>query len=183
MDSSGESNGGEAIAMNDNAKVLLLGVFILVAVLSIPWLAEDPSPSASDMGDEDVHVKEVIDGDTIEVRRESGAVTTVRLAGIDTPEITSGGSGCRYEYGVDAAYFVLEASQSDVDLHVKEEGDQRGYYGRLLAYVIVDGENLNYLLVERGYAEVYEDFQFAQRERFEEAEEEARRENRGIWGC
>ena len=60
------------------------------------------------------------------------------------------------------------------------EGDRRGSYGRLLAYIYVGEENFNRQLLNQGYARVY-DSQFSLRGEFDSAEEQARLNDVGLW--
>ena len=86
----------------------------------------------------------VIDGDTIEL--DSGE--RVRYLLVDTPESTNGKDDC---FGAEAA--MLNAMLVDgktVTLSYDAECTDR--YDRLLAYVEVDGREINSLLLERGAA-------------------------------
>lgn len=120
-------------------------------------------------------VAEVTDGDTITLA--SGE--KVRYLMVDTPEI-SGGAEC---YGAQARDFnrsLVEGRR--VQLRYDVECEDR--FGRLLAYVTVDGRSVNELLVERGYAcvlhippngnDVVGDY--------EALEDAARSAGRGLWG-
>lgn len=86
---------------------------------------------------------EAVDGDTIRV---SGVPRTIRLARVNTPE--HGQPGCH-----EATEFVrralLEAERVEI------VGGKAGKYGRYIAEIEVDGENLSDLLLERGLAERY----------------------------
>ncbi|NOR78828.1 MAG: hypothetical protein GQ523_10560 [Methanophagales archaeon] len=91
------------------------------------------------------YVKNVVDGDTVDVSFNICGIQRVRLVGINTPEIGEGG----YE---EAKEFVNktcwgEAIKLDVD-------DRRQYdpHYRILAVVYVKGTNLNEKLVNEGYA-------------------------------
>ena len=44
-----------------------------------------------------------------------------------------------------------------VELVLDPLAGERGFFGRLLAYVLVAGEDLNSILVREGYARVYEE--------------------------
>ena len=130
-------------------------------------------------------VTRVIDGDTIEVRYRSGGEDTIRLLGVDTPETTysrvspteyngipdsTDGRDHLLNWGENAknhAKSTLNGKQ--VRIVTDEESDERGYYGRLLGYVIVDGENFNRQLLVNGYARVY-DSTFTKKQEFKQAE-------------
>jgi len=144
-----------------------------------------------------VTVVRVVDGDTMEIRFENGTADTVRLLGVDTPEVhtsntpgefegvpeTGAGERCLRRYGDRASAFAAERlADETVRLRFDPESDRRGYYGRLLGYLVVDGENFNRLLLEAGLARVYEST-FTERERFREAEAAARSAGTGLWAC
>lgn len=95
-------------------------------------------------------VTSVADGDTIRVKLDDGQELKIRLLGIDTPEThhPTKPVGC---YGPEASdYTTKMLSGKDVEL----EYDVQRYdkYGRTLAYVYLDGERYNDMLIENGYA-------------------------------
>lgn len=145
----------------------------------------------------DVTVTRVVDGDTIAVEYENGTADSVRLVGVDTPEVhvendpgnfegvpdTNAGRACLDRWGERASAFAKERLHGrEVTLWFDPNLDRRGYYNRLLASVEVSGETFNYWLVAQGYARVYES-DFSERERYYEAEALARQEGRGLWAC
>lgn len=122
----------------------------------------------------------VIDGDTIEVQL-NGKTEKVRLIGVDTPETVHPVIG-EEPYGKAASNFTksqLEGKQVTLEFDVQE----RDQYGRLLAYVWLNDQLFNEVLVREGYAQVstfppnvkYVD-------RFTAAQREAREAGRGLWG-
>lgn len=67
-------------------------------------------------------------------------------------------------------------------LEIEPRQGDRDAYGRLLRYVILgDGANFNEEMVRKGYARVYDRFQFTLKPRFKEAESEAKRGRLGVW--
>jgi micrococcal nuclease len=123
----------------------------------------------------------VHDGDTITVRID-GRTEKVRLVGIDSPELDD----VRPEYH-DAAYAARDYARSrlggePVTLETEAQQPDRDQYGRLLRYVILDdGTNVNEDFVRKGYAHVYDKFQFTLKPRFKAAEAEAKRQKLGVW--
>lgn len=139
----------------------------------------------------------VVDGDTLDVRFANGTRDTVRLLGVDVPEThvendpaefegvpeTAAGRACLERAGENATRFVTEQVLGErVTLRGDPLADHRGRYGRLLAMVVHDGRTLNYALVARGHARVY-DSQFSAAERFYAAEARARANATGLWAC
>ncbi|WP_238717539.1 thermonuclease family protein [Natronorubrum halophilum] len=144
-----------------------------------------------------VTVTNVVDGDTIDIEYQNGSTDTVRLLGVDTPETygsvspgefegvpdTQAGRECLQPAGENAsAYATDQLAGQTVTLQFDSQADRRGDYGRLLAYVQVDGSNFNYDLVERGHARVY-DSTFSQSDSFYSAESTAQSAERNAWSC
>ncbi len=103
----------------------------------------------------EVSVVRVIDGDTIKVLY-TGKPESVRLIGIDTPEITRGKNE---PFGAQAGAF-LEALLADRMVLIEFDVGQRDRYGRLLAYVWAQGDGdpapilVNAQLARWGYAQL-----------------------------
>jgi micrococcal nuclease len=157
-----------------------------------------PAPSTSTPADgATVRVTDVVDGDTLDVRFPDGRTDTVRLLGVDTPEVhvetdpaeyegvpeTAEGRACLRRHGERASEFAAaRVAGRQVTLEFDPLSDRRGGYDRLLAYVVVDGDSLNAALLERGHARLY-DSSFRERDRYASLERTARTENRGLWSC
>ena len=93
------------------------------------------------------YIKNIVDGDTIDVSFNIYGVQRVRLVGIDAPEIGEAG----YE---EAKEFVNETCRwEEVKLDVDDKKQYDSYY-RILAVVYVNETNLNEKMVREGYAEV-----------------------------
>jgi len=99
------------------------------------------------------------DGDTITFLVDLGfgihKKTTVRLAGIDTPELRS--SNLEEKAKAKEAKSFVEQHLIDSEIVIKTQEDKTGKYGRYLADVYVDGnlKSLNRMLIEEGLAEKY----------------------------
>jgi micrococcal nuclease len=145
---------------------------------ALPLAAVLVACSGDDGGDgtELATVGRVIDGDTVELtdgRR-------VRYLMIDTPESTTE-TEC---YGPEAKQLNIDlVDQKDVSLRfdVQREDD----FGRLLAYVTVDGVEINPVIVERGYACVLHISPNGDDrvDEFDELELRARTLGRGLWAA
>jgi micrococcal nuclease len=122
-----------------------------------------------------------VDGDTVHVRTVRGP-ETVRFLGVNTPETHHPTKGVEC-YGPEAAAFTdRELTGRRVGLELDVE--HRDTYGRLLAYVIVDGRRFNDVLLERGYARLLVIPPNGVHGHTMLAEElAARRAHRGLWGA
>lgn len=119
-------------------------------------------------------VSRVIDGDTIVL--DGG--DRVRYIGIDTPEDTAK-RDCFGRQATQRNRELVEGRQVALEKDVQETDR----FGRLLRYVWVDGQMVNEILVEEGFASV-STFppDVRHQERFLEAQERARRAGAGLWG-
>jgi micrococcal nuclease len=130
-------------------------------------------------------VVDTVDGDTIRVRVEHppeglGALETVRLIGVDTPE-TKHPSRPVEHFGREASAFTRDRLRGKL-VYLAFDWDLRDRYGRLLAYVYLPGEGcFNALLVREGYGHAYTSYAFHFLEEFRALEQEARRQKRGLW--
>jgi micrococcal nuclease len=156
--------------------------------MSMSWLVADALAvglvcasagcgSSERCGPESAVVTNVVDGDTIDL--DSGE--RVRYLLVDTPESTNGATDC---FGSNAAQYNSDLVLGKrVTLVYDQECKDR--FDRLLAYVSVDGQEVNTLLVERGYGCVLyippngED----RRLEFEALEDAAQAAGTGMWGA
>lgn len=121
------------------------------------------------------------DGDTIVVDM-NGTNETIRFIGMDTPETHKPNAPVQCYGAAASAYTKHRIGDQRVRLVSDELTTNRDRYDRLLRYVMLeDGTNLNYELVQKGYAFAYS-FPFSQSDKFFAAMDEARAANRGLWG-
>jgi endonuclease YncB( thermonuclease family) len=125
-------------------------------------------------------VKEVIDGDTVRVKFD-GKRQDVRLIGIDTPEVY-GGQECGGHKASESAKDLLPRD-SRVLLISDTSQDNKDRYGRLLRYVERNDKDINGTQVARGWAHVYvyNDNPFKRVKGYRNAQDDARRNDRGVW--
>ena len=133
--------------------------------------------SGSDCGPREATVDRVIDGDTIVL--SSGI--KIRYLLINAPEITDGHNDC---YGANAARFNSDLVLGKT-VQLTYDVACQDMFGRTLAYATVDDQDVNRLLVERGYACVLHippdgDARAAE---FEAVQADARAARRGLWGA
>ena len=125
----------------------------------------------------------VVDGDTIVVDYQ-GKHEKVRLLCVNTPESVHPDKKQNIPMGkVASNYAKKNLTGKYVDLEF-EGSRRRGNYGRLLAYVFVDGQNFNLDLVKQGLSPYYTKYGKSQKydAEFRAAERQARKEKLNIWG-
>ncbi|MCB0859601.1 MAG: thermonuclease family protein [Solirubrobacterales bacterium] len=124
-------------------------------------------------------VVDVADGDTIDVSTPSGSVETIRIIGIDTPEVYGG-----VECGGPAASAMMKRLATGQRVRVTSDPtqDRRDHYGRLLAYIDKGSQDLGYTMVRRGLASAYPyDGPFQRYPKYARADRRARTHGIGSW--
>lgn len=154
-------------------------LILLLALLYNVFFAEEPLVEDGNLIP--VELVRTIDGDTIKIMYE-GKEQNVRYLLIDTPELD-------HEH-FDHQPFAEEATKRNDELlkggQVQIEfdvGDREDKYGRLLAYVYVDGESVQQTLLEEGLARVAYIYEPNTKHlsSFKRAAEKAEAANLGIW--
>lgn len=148
---------------------------VLAALCASACGGEEPPGSAC--GPSSARIVVVTDGDTVTTSEGE----RIRYLLVDSNEITGGRNDC---YGQEARLYN-ESLVLDRTVSLAYDQECRDRFGRLLAYVSVDGREVNRLLVERGYACVlYIPPNGADRRaELEALEDQARAERRGMWGA
>ena len=128
-----------------------------------------------------VALVKTIDGDTIKIKYD-GKEQNVRYLLIDTPETSHPQLG-KQPFGEQAKErnrVLVNNGKLSIEFDVGQRTDK---FGRLLAYVYVDGVNINEKLVEEGLARVAYVYPPNTRHltKFEEAQQRAKAKRIGIW--
>lgn len=158
-------------------------MLIAAAILLRPWdrgTGDSGAPGASQplTG----RVVRAVDGDTLEVAIDGGATETVRLIGVDTPETVKPDTPVQC-FGPQASHFEHEHVEGE-RVRLLTGVEPRDYYGRLLAYVWVEGRFLEEALLRRGLARIltfHPNDRFASR--FELIAQNAARAGKGLWNA
>jgi endonuclease YncB( thermonuclease family) len=154
------------------------------------WQAQPKSNEQAKVYDFEKHhektftVLKVVDGDTIDIDVPDGKYnhTRIRLWGIDTPETKNPETGIMY-FGPEASEFTRElAFEKQVTIFLDEGNNTRDKYGRLLAYVkLPDDRFLNEVLLSGGFAYADTRFQHSFYHKYQQLENTARSQKRGLW--
>ena len=129
----------------------------------------------------DATVVHAVDGDTIVVE-VAGRTERVRILGADTPETVDPRKPVQC-YGPEASAYS-KAHLSGRSVRLEFDVERRDRYGRLLAYVLVDGKRYEDDLLRRGLARLLVIPPNGSHARTMLAEElAARRARRGLWGA
>lgn len=134
-----------------------------------------PAPAADVRG----RITDVIDGDTLQARIR-GTTTTVRLIGLDAPELPHPPDPAEC-FAAEAAGFA----QTRVEgrrVTMQYDAERIDAYGRTLVYVWIGKRLFNEDILSKGYATVATiPPNVAQVQRLVEAERQARRDGIGLW--
>ena len=151
-------------------------------VLAVVLMLGACQPDAGPTNDRDVlqtRVDHVVDGDTIRV---DDLGESVRLIGIDTPEIYPE-QEC---FGVEARLRLVELIPPGTRVEVRFDTNEIDRFGRYLGYVYRKTDDLlvNLAMVEAGYAvtlRIEPNLRFA--DELREAEEGAAERGAGLWSA
>ncbi len=133
----------------------------LLFLLALPVLADQFKAKVTD----------VTDGDTLTVKRvHGGGTVTIRLHGIDAPELKQKG-------GKEAAELLRAVVHGTAVTITSTDTDK---YGRTVAWIRLGKRNVNILLVRSGWAWHYKKYA-PNNKALAAAENEAVKANRGLW--
>jgi micrococcal nuclease len=122
----------------------------------------------------------VYDGDTIKVRFKDKQEHTVRLIGVNAPEMGSGREETKFRAEMSKRFVFYYLYDKKIRLsYGRELVDQ---YGRILAFIWTEEQGLfNEFIIDEGYASALLTFPFPYSEEFKEAEKNARTHEKGTW--
>lgn len=131
---------------------------------------------------ETVEFSKCIDGDTFKVVLNKKQVT-VRLLAVDTPESVHPNKEKEY-YGEEASKFTcnLISNSKTIELEYDSNSEMYDKYGRLLAWIFVDGKLLQDEIIKNGYGEVaylYGNYKYT--DILKKSEKKAKENHLGIW--
>ncbi|MSR59829.1 MAG: hypothetical protein EXS05_19695 [Planctomycetaceae bacterium] len=160
------------------AILLALAAWRLYSVGDADLRQVPPTAQSVDEGPStEAWVKRAVDGDTLLLRDGQ----RVRLLGVDTPETKREGTPVQ-PWGPEAHDFTQRMVEGKkVRLQFDQEHEDK--YGRVLAYVYIDDKLLNEELLREGlgHALLKHPYRLAMKQRFRQAEREARDAKLGIW--
>jgi micrococcal nuclease len=187
--------------LGNGGQVALMGLAAIAAAILTGRLADGPSgssaaseparttvsPSPATTGPSctlptRARVTKVTDGDTIHV--DLCGDVTVRVIGINTPEIHKPGSPVQC-FGPEAAEAARESLLGETVLLVGDRGaGVRDRYGRRLAYVQVDGLDYGGVMVRMGLAEANDyGHRQSRSDRYAADQRLARQDKLGAWAA
>ena len=153
-------------------------VLVLVATSLFGWWAGEQRRSA----DTQYRVVDVLDGDTIVVRRAGGRDETIRLLGIDTPETHHPTKPVQC-FGPEASAYSSRRLFGEI-VTLEDDVERHDIFGRRLAYVYLHGRRFEDELLRRGYARLLViDPNRAHARTMLDEELDAEQHRRGLWGA
>ena len=162
-------------------KSVLAIIAIALIAFYFPELLSDEEQSPSREGLIPVELVKTIDGDTIKIKYE-GKEQNVRYLLVDTPETNHPQLG-KQPFGQQAKeknQELMNSGQLEIEFDIGERIDK---YGRLLAYIYIDGESVQEKLIEEGLARVGYVYppNTKHLDQYEKAQERAKKAGLGIW--
>ena len=143
----------------------------------------------------DVPFVEVIDGDTIKVELPGDKIESIRILCLDTEEKPgSGGNKPKTPWGEEATNrateFFAGAQHATLEFPGNEPAEvclakYRGNFGRVLAFVYLDGVDFQEVMIREGYSPYFTKYGNAKfkvnHDRYIQAEREAQMAHIGVW--
>ena len=126
--------------MDSKQKKYILLFFLVILLFSVNYKTLDSRVINFFDESEKIIVQRVIDGDTIKVNNQS-----IRLLGINCPEK---GEPLSQEATEFLENLILNKS-------IQIESTKKDLYGRTLAYIFLNNENINLKIIEAGFANAY----------------------------
>jgi micrococcal nuclease len=166
-------------------KKIIVFIIILIPLLVSMAACQSNEKSTSNLTTPDgtplisATVTNVVDGDTIDVEID-GQEERVRLLLIDTPE-TKHPSKPVQPFGPEASEYT-KTTLLGKNVGLEKDVSERDRYGRVLAYIWLDGQMHNEALIERGLARVAifpPDIKHV--DHFRDIQATAQQEGVGIW--
>ena len=170
------------LALNDIDDPSHIFVGQIITVSRVTRSITIPAPVEARL--EPVTLLRVIDGDTLEVRRSDGERDTVRIIGVDTPEV----SGGTEPLGPAATARLTALLDGAAAIFLEADRTERDRFDRLLRYLWIRDQSgqhhlVNAVLVAEGLARVWT---FPPDERyldtFTAAQDAAQAARLGVWG-
>jgi len=155
---------------------LLAATLVLTAACNEPVL-----PSASTLRIDDgaeLLVQDIVKGDEVVVTNGKD-MARVRLVGLHAFDAKSADATLSALGEVSAQLLRARLQNQRVTLRI--EAPFKDSYGRTLAYVELNGVDVNRSLIEQGVALLYDEYPFGREARYRDAETKARAEQAGLW--
>jgi|TARA_B110001469_G_scaffold125163_1_gene140099 endonuclease YncB( thermonuclease family) len=127
-------------------------------------------------------VVNIVDGDTIDVIDNNSKKLRIRLLGIDAPE--------KKQHFGHESFFYLNRILNGQSVTIISNPDKKkpytlGYYKRIIGKVVMNGRDINLEMIKKGMAWHFKKYKKSQpigdRHSYNKAENEARRNNIGLW--
>lgn len=163
--------------VRSRAVVVTVAVAALLGSIAGGWWLGGAAPAVVS-----ATVVHVVDGDTIVAAFHDGHTEIVRVLGVDTPETVDPRKPVQC-FGPEASAYA-KSQLTGRPVRLEFDVERRDRYGRLLAYVLVDGHRYEDDLLRRGLARLLVIAPNGSHARAMLAEElGARRAGRGLWGA
>lgn len=164
-------------------RLFVVAVLLAVSIVALKNFEYDGEHALYETKESVVFLRKV-DGDTAKFILSDGKDVTCRFLAIDTPETVKPGTEPQ-PLGKEASdYTEMRLSEGEnIILEYDPVSDRYDKYGRLLAWIWIDGSLLQEELVTNGYAKVeyiYGNYKYL--DILENAEDKAKELRLGIWG-
>ena len=161
--------------------IAIIGIIVRVATLQNPQADDIVTQISKPDNLEGPYNAYVYDGDTINIY-DNGKARSVRLIGIDAPEVESDYRKAECFNKQAKSYISDKIYGNQVYLEYDDSQGNVDMYGRLLRYIWVNDEMLNLSMLIDGYAEEFTyDNTYKYKDIFDTAQAKAKNNGTGLW--
>ena len=168
--------------------IAILPLPLFAVLLAILTLQKSDNQKVQNPQIEEVNyykATQIIDGDTLKVKANNDPEQTIRLIGIDTPEIKDPRTMVQC-FGAEASQHLKDLlKDKKIRLESDITQDDKDKYNRLLRYIkLEDGTDINIRMLADGYAYEYTyDKPYKYQSDYKKAQQEADAQEKGLWSA
>lgn len=129
--------------MKKRAYITIIILILLIAI-NYNWLDSKLQGFVIQKNQEKVQITRIVDGDTVD-----SSIGKIRFLGINTPETSS------HEKYAEQAKEFLASKISNKKVLLEYGNEKKDLYGRTLAYIYLNNEEINLEIVRKGLANFY----------------------------
>ena len=143
--------------------------------------ASTEAPDVKNLQTENASVIHITDGDTVIVEMSNGTQETIRIIGIDTPEMRGGQSKGPECFAKEATNALLQLIDGANVTLVSDPSSDRDSYERLLRYIHVDNIDVGAHMISEGFAGHFPWFDHARKDSYTTLHTKAKKQRKGLW--
>lgn len=161
-------------------RLLLIFIVLVMSYCIVTFFKNNASQTSER---EYIQFNRCVDGDTFDAKTKQDGITTIRLSGVNTPEIAHPSLHIKEEYyGKEAQEYTCNRLKNAKKIEVEWDNTQEESHNRKIAIIFIDGKNYNLELFSEGYSnDRYLRKTMPYAEQYREALRVAKKDKKGMW--